>query len=163
LIEANFWADQTHSGLLLQTAPKNENWTAESANRVYNARLRAYLPDEQRAFGAAGVESYRREKEVLDYLQRQGISSIAIQPNLPNIILDNHPRVIGMASIPLPPNEPGLGSNLRVIRGIDTLSDLVDIFPLLEQKAHTSPSTLTDFECRQLLDFPPYQKKLRTS
>lgn len=65
-----------------------------------------------------------------------------------------------MSSTPLPPDEPFLTSYLRVQRGKDRLQDLVEAFPTLERKALCSPPTLTEFEHRQLLDFPDAEEEM---
>ncbi|KAL3425408.1 hypothetical protein PVAG01_02199 [Phlyctema vagabunda] len=50
--------------------------------------------------------------------------------------------------------EPLLAISRRVLRNVTSHQDLIAIYPSLEQKCLQSPSTLTDSERRQLLDFP---------
>ncbi|EPE35696.1 hypothetical protein GLAREA_05033 [Glarea lozoyensis ATCC 20868] len=54
----------------------------------------------------------------------------------------------------LPQDDTFLPSTLRVMRGIDSLPQVAANFPTLEEKALRSPSELTEYERRQLLDFP---------
>ncbi|KUJ19025.1 uncharacterized protein LY89DRAFT_510913 [Mollisia scopiformis] len=61
---------------------------------------------------------------------------------------------------PLPAGEPFLASYLRVLRGIDSLPDLVELFPTLEQKVLAAPSTLSEHERRQLLDLADAQDEV---
>jgi len=64
-----------------------------------------------------------------------------------------------MSLAPLPPNEPFLASYVRVLRGKENLSDSIALFPTLEQKALSTPPTLTEFERRQLLNFPDKEEE----
>lgn len=56
--------------------------------------------------------------------------------------------------LPLPPDEPTLSTYYRVLRGKNTLQELIEAFPTLEEKANASPPTLSDHERRQLYDLP---------
>ena len=64
-----------------------------------------------------------------------------------------------MSSPQFPSDQPTLASSLRVLRGVDKLKDLIEAFPTLERKALNSSPTLSEFERRQLLDFPNIEEE----